>query len=1067
MVRLSKCEICKNPLNSTRNFVPHGIHAIKLHCCGIDYYKCNHLTCSHKQNHKLFYIKIKYLYDHIQKYHLKNLTCPCTFGITNMSTQSKSNNIMPASYEHDSSVGNFFRNNCSPDYTFSPHQQSSAIKNIITMACSKKNGVATLSQTTRQQSYTIFFAIVQIAFLANDMVLRYISIILSILIPLWRSTTNCALEIPTTIDEIKAKITSVNKYSVRSLIPMPTLEEIDNHCYTSIQSLFAYTALTAQTTSAVTKERYISWMKSPTCQSFCNKVEATVTKTTRPTIVVFMTFWSDGFDRTTGMKRNRKSVWIMSVTFFCYDLASGKLYMVETCLLALGPGKSAEDSIEDHSPIFQKLKMDMCLLYNKENGLPNPFTYVSRAHNGILCDFYFCNETFFTDSNHQVNSNIFIMDNPERRSNFGLLAGNSLNHAYFGLSCCFTKLKLPFEACSLCQKAIQAYCTEEGWMEKLPPLPKCNKCHGFSIDHLVKYGTYIEPIFTVPDKIDNKDLPGSHLFEKPGLLNNNLLIDAYITARDLFLSGDMTAKDINLYLTTLCFNSKTINHLTEQCRLYQLKLDIENDSPDITLDDRLEVAEAAHKTTDGTLQKPLPPDMLYICNLDCAIETMMHLSMNASKQCEASCFLWAKNMPKFSCSEMISGVQKYIKSIDNLKLSDFPVMQFKSESMGGYVAENHRAYMQIAPWSYRWIHACSDGRGRNWMENLKISEINNWSKDELVTWLSVRGVSVSRKMTQKELILKAKEGESLKEVHSWRPFSGKDLRQMMLVLNSFQSALFATDMTGKTAVHRLETLARLYLCLTSNLDKYTLQKKPTWLRTFSLLGMLRVSKIFEVAPYPVSFYEGNTTGEGIVKDIRPMLLTGLRKGWTVAGQATYYRMKTLAYMKDFLLTKESNNIINTQARSVRSRIKLYKYVTDIENSLNRGVPFSFAVFTEVLTGERILGVVLSSGKQYYIRVLHVSARETFLDPCGFPYFQASLHPRVEHVVLDPQRLCTVSLTYDSSGLALPSLQGGVFAFILGNGYKKIPGERNTFSPTIANRRYTCSTESSNRSSVLL
>ena len=196
------------------------------------------------------------------------------------------------------------------------------------------------------------------------------------------------------------------------------------------------------------------------------------------------------------------------------------------------------------------------------------------------------------------------MDNPERRTNFGLLAGNSLNHAYFGLSCCFTKLKLPFEACSHCQKAIESYCNKEGWMQQFPPLPQCNKCHGFSIKHLVRYGEYTEPIYTAPDKLDNTDLPGSHLFQKPGLLTNDLLINSYIVARELFLSGDMSAKDVNAYLSALCFSSKTIDNLTEHCRLYQLRLDIENGSNNVTEDDRVDVAAAAQKTSDGILKSP-------------------------------------------------------------------------------------------------------------------------------------------------------------------------------------------------------------------------------------------------------------------------------------------------------------------------------------------------------------------------------------------------------------------------------------------------------------------------------
>ena len=131
---------------------------------------------------------------------------------------------------------------------------------------------------------------------------------------------------------------------------------------------------------------------------------------------------------------------------------------------------------------------------------------------------------------------------------------------------------------------------------------------------------------------------------------------------------------------------------------------------------------------------------------------MIHLSMNVCKQCETASFLWAKDMPKFSCVEMISGVQKYIKAVDNLELSDFPVMQFKTNGMGGYVAENHRAYMQIAPWSYRWINAYNDPRKNNWVQQLNIRDINSWNKKDLQAWLSIRGVKTKRGMSKEHLV---------------------------------------------------------------------------------------------------------------------------------------------------------------------------------------------------------------------------------------------------------------------------------------------------------------------------
>ena len=112
----------------------------------------------------------------------------------------------------------------------------------------------------------------------------------------------------------------------------------------------------------------------------------------------------------------------------------------------------------------------------------------------------------------------------------------------------------------------------------------------------------------------------------------------------------------------------------------------------------------------------------------------------------------------------------------------------------------------------------------------------------------------------------------------FEPFSGTNMRQMVLVLNSFLSALFSMDLTGEKAKNRLSSIARMYLCCSSRLDQFLLKKNPSWLSTFSLLGMLRVTDTFHLAPYPICFYEGDCMGEGIVKEIQPILLFGLRKG---------------------------------------------------------------------------------------------------------------------------------------------------------------------------------------------
>merc|ERR1712197_327854 len=100
--------------------------------------------------------------------------------------------------------------------------------------------------------------------------------------------------------------------------------------------------MTSNVTTKATKPRYIAWMESISCTTFINKVESLSQGSTKPAVAVFMIFWRDGFDPNTSMKRNRHTVWVLTVTFFFFDLTKKKLYLVESCLVAMGPGK------EDH-----------------------------------------------------------------------------------------------------------------------------------------------------------------------------------------------------------------------------------------------------------------------------------------------------------------------------------------------------------------------------------------------------------------------------------------------------------------------------------------------------------------------------------------------------------------------------------------------------------------------------------------------------------------------------------------------------------------------------------------------
>ena len=127
---------------------------------------------------------------------------------------------------------------------------------------------------------------------------------------------------------------------------------------------------------------------------------------------------------------------------------------------------------------------------------------------------------------------------------------------------------------------------------------------------------------------------------------------------------------------------------------------------------------------------------------------------------------------------------------------------------------------------------------------MNIKDFKKWSRKEKFAYLQMRGIYLNSRSLKSELFEMVKVSKDLPAKKIFEPFSGTDMRQMVLVLNSFLSALFSMDLTGEKAKNRLSSIARMYLCCSSRLDQFLLKKNPSWLSTFSLLGMLRVTDTF-------------------------------------------------------------------------------------------------------------------------------------------------------------------------------------------------------------------------------
>ena len=79
------------------------------------------------------------------------------------------------------------------------------------------------------------------------------------------------------------------------------------------------------------------------------------------------------------------------------------------------------------------------------------------------------------------------------------------------------------------------------------------------------------------------------------------------------------------------------------------------------------------------------------------------------------------------------------------------------------------------------------------------------------------------------------------------------MRKTIIILNNYISAVYCKDLIGSEEKNRATALARLYLANTVMIDKHVLNTNHSWITTYSLLGMLRLPDMYDLAPFPLCF----------------------------------------------------------------------------------------------------------------------------------------------------------------------------------------------------------------------
>ena len=634
------------------------------------------------------------------------------------------------------------------------------------------------------------------------------------------------------------------------------------------------------------------------------------------------------------------------------------------------------------------------------------------------------------------------MDNPERRTNFGLLAGNSKNHPIFGISCFFDQLELPFHACKNCHQHFLSYMKKGDWTIS-PHNFTCDKCYGFSIDKLLKLGKYKTPVVIIPN---SQNAPGIWLSLKPGELTSEMLVEAWTYAISRYVHhGDWTVGNIRDYFRILCMNEKTVTNFVTKCRNYMNYVHYTQDPTDCDTEFVEELYNNEMNTKNYSL--PEPPPMWLLCPIHLAVETPMHLQMNFVHYNTTFMFSWAKSISKLT--QLLREITPILSNAKNTNVEGFKVIPIKTEKCGGYVAENWRCLCLLAPWYFHVLLNDS-------MSEIDIGPIpdpieNNfstWRVVHLRQWLNMRIINLESKLTKQELVLIAKQQFAKetddrnyipKTIYKVEPTTIRKLHQLT---KNYCTSLMNTDIIGESAEYRTTIYALTYLCelqapynIINNCDNF-----QGWRSTYTLLGILRAPTHFRHFRWVRSLYEGGDAGEGIIKTLRPLSPLGIKDGWSRNLLQQYYRRDVMGHLMDSL---QHNSIsvspINYDSINHNSFTR-YSTKAIIHHSLINGTVLSVLFYRDMETNSTILGCMINQIRNWYYCVFDIEDTTNYLeDEYGYTYFKICLSEK-EYEISD--RLNKLSIYNNirlwKVGLALPCYWvdpiDSMYTFITEDGY---------------------------------
>ena len=852
---------------------------------------------------------------------------------------------------------------------------------LLTVSRQERNISHSAISDVSQGSFVLLSRLSALVYNMNSDQRCLLNIVLQQLAPtLYDSKSKHALQltIPLSMKKMNSMILSPRNYlSYRSLLPVPQVILLDDkrHAYISYLDMIKHMAMTSTDDDyRAVKQRQRALLDSDEFRQY--EMEVNKIQDTKRKVIVLLIMWSDGFDPN-AKKTNRGSVWALTGSYLFYDCEKKDAYMFKTGVVSTGHDK------DDHSVLFRKI-------LEEKNSSAEALSAPSHYHS-LPGEVSFYPKILGA-----------LMDNPERRGNFGLLSGTSNNHGMFGLNCHFDQLEKPFEPCTDCLSKIDSYIETANWTNRCLPVG-CQKCLANSVPRLLQEGKYRQPLFHPPDVPDHpsSEIPGIHLNTGPGHLTNSLLKEGWHYAIERFDEGHWDCGTTRDYCKMiLCYNAKTINKLIEavrECNFYQ---EYTEDPSELKPDKAKEIQSNLEKDSHhySTLKVANPIwDLLDIMR---CWETVMHNHQNSGKAVWDFITTWTSSIGK--TKSLVETAQIPILKVQKLRSEFYKAMTFNTDKLGSYVAENWRTLIAISPWALRFLVDYKSAPIELPPDDLVPSK---WRKNHNIAYLYSQGITRAddgdgvniADLPAKEL--KQKVRRVLNDINAGlrnalvleldesgcTDVFGPTVLKMLGRLSDYFTCLMDGELTGAVARNRAEALGMSFMGHSYHfLSNFSSTPAEDIRKKCTMISLLRTPSHMLHLSSLKSIHEGGTMGEGLVKKLRQFVGHGLKPGWCVHVLENFYRDESTRFINSFF--SAGGDLKSCGHEDGEETLEI-----EIEHHRNYSQYKSKQNFIEVVAGGGAISLVMLKKRRLGFvtkddKVHPLVLRDPVKDPNGFTYF---------------------------------------------------------------------------------